>query len=160
VNAGVSIPEPWAERLKGITPAYSHGARDKAPDLGALELGETWKFEQPGPRWGSRKDIPSRPSFPKSFDPSWAGFGNYELGQKSGRPEKPPKTERQVPEQPERSEAEIAAEKADRVLKMGRDAERMGQRDAAKSFYRKVIKEYPDTEAAKRAAERLKELGG
>jgi hypothetical protein len=74
VDAGGSIPEPWAERLKGITPAYRHEARGKAPDLGALELGETWKFEQPGPRWGSWKDIPSRLAFPKSFDPSWAGF--------------------------------------------------------------------------------------
>ena len=77
VDAGGSIPEPWAERLKGITPAYRHEARGKAPDLGALELGETWKFEQPGPRWGSWKDIPSRPAFPKSFDPSWAGFRKY-----------------------------------------------------------------------------------
>ena len=75
VDAGsASYPDPWAERLKSITPAYDHGTRGKAPDLGALELGETWQFAQPGPRWGSRKDIPSRPAFPRSFDPSWAGF--------------------------------------------------------------------------------------
>jgi hypothetical protein len=75
VDAGGPIPEPWAKRLKEITPAFKHEVRGKAPDLGALELGETWQFEKPGPRWAlSWRDIPSRPPFPKDFDPLWAGF--------------------------------------------------------------------------------------
>jgi len=49
--------------------------------------------------------------------------------------------------------------KAARLLKMARDAGRMGQRAVAKVFYRKVIEQYPDTDAAKTAAERLKKLG-
>jgi len=38
---------------------------------------------------------------------------------------------------------------------MAQDAEKMGQRDAAKSFYEKVIKDYPDSVAAKRARKKL-----
>ena len=41
---------------------------------------------------------------------------------------------------------------------MARDAERMGQRSAAKSFYKKIVDEHPDTAAAGKAAERLKKF--
>ena len=38
---------------------------------------------------------------------------------------------------------------------MARDAERMGQRSVAKSFYKRIVDAYPGTPAAKEAAERL-----
>ncbi|MHC5055514.1 MAG: family 16 glycoside hydrolase [Planctomycetota bacterium] len=49
--------------------------------------------------------------------------------------------------------------KAARLLKMARDAGRMGQRAVEKVFCRRVIEQYPDTAAAKTAAERLRKLG-
>ena len=79
VDAGsATYPEPWGKRLAAITPAFKHETRGKAPDLGAIELGEDWKFERPGPRWAEAYDsIPSRPELPKGFHPSWAGFRKY-----------------------------------------------------------------------------------
>jgi hypothetical protein len=51
---------------------------------------------------------------------------------------------------------DASAAKAERLYKMARDAERMGQRGVAKSFYRRIVEAYPGTPAAKEAAERLK----
>ncbi|MHC4501802.1 MAG: tetratricopeptide repeat protein [Planctomycetota bacterium] len=41
---------------------------------------------------------------------------------------------------------------------MARQAEKMGQRSAARTFYSKVVKDYPGTSFAKRAKEKLKKL--
>ena len=38
---------------------------------------------------------------------------------------------------------------------MARQAEKMGQRDAARTFYKRVVEQYPDTSAARRAKARL-----
>jgi hypothetical protein len=51
-----------------------------------------------------------------------------------------------------------SAAKADRLLKTAQTAEEMGQRDAAKAFYNSLVAQYPNTPAAKKAAERLKGL--
>ncbi len=48
--------------------------------------------------------------------------------------------------------------KAERFFKMARQAEKMGQRGAAVSFYSRIVKDYPDTSAAKRAQEKLTAL--
>lgn len=48
--------------------------------------------------------------------------------------------------------------KAEKLLKTAQMAEEMGQREAAKSFYKTLVEQHPDTEAAKKAAERLKGL--
>lgn len=53
---------------------YHHKARGKAPDLGAIELGETWKFPRPGPRWAKGNEIPNRPKIPASLPPKWVGM--------------------------------------------------------------------------------------
>ena len=53
---------------------YHHKARGKAPDLGAIELGETWKFPRPGPRWAKGNEIPNRPKIPASLPPKWVGL--------------------------------------------------------------------------------------
>ncbi len=52
----------------------------------------------------------------------------------------------------------VTKSKADRLLETAQSAEKMGQKDAAKSIYEMVIKEHPDSEAAKKAAERLKQF--
>ncbi len=49
--------------------------------------------------------------------------------------------------------------KAARLLKMAGDAGRMGQRAVAKVFYKRIVEQYGHTEAAKKAAERLRKLG-
>jgi len=49
--------------------------------------------------------------------------------------------------------------KADKLYRTALNAERMGQRGGAETFYRKIVKEYPGTPAAAKAAERLKKIG-
>ena len=53
---------------------YHHKARGKAPDLGAIELGETWKFPRPGPRWAKGSEIANRPAIPASLPRKWVGL--------------------------------------------------------------------------------------
>jgi hypothetical protein len=53
---------------------YHHKAGGKAPDLGAIELGETWEFPRPGPRWVKSNEIPNRPRIPASLPPKWVGL--------------------------------------------------------------------------------------
>jgi len=51
-----------------------------------------------------------------------------------------------------------SAKEAAKLLKTAREAERMRQRPIARVFYKKVIKDYPDTPAAKEAKRRLERL--
>jgi hypothetical protein len=53
---------------------YHHEARGKAPDLGAIELDETWEFPRPGPRWATGDEIPNRPAIPPSLPRKWVGL--------------------------------------------------------------------------------------
>jgi hypothetical protein len=48
--------------------------------------------------------------------------------------------------------------RAERFFKMARQAEKMGQRGAAVTFYSRIVRDYPDTSAAKRAQDRLAAL--
>jgi len=48
-----------------------------------------------------------------------------------------------------------AERRAEQLFKMARQAEKVGQRSAARTFYSRIVKQYPGTSAAKRAAERL-----
>ena len=50
---------------------------------------------------------------------------------------------------------QVSSEKeAGRIFAMARQAERMGQRGVARRLYEQLIERYPDTEAAKAAAEK------
>jgi hypothetical protein len=53
---------------------YFHKSAGKAPDLGAIELGETWSFPRPGPRWAKGNEIPNRPAIPASLPRKWVGM--------------------------------------------------------------------------------------
>ena len=53
---------------------YFHKSAGKAPDLGAIELGETWNFPRPGPRWAKGNEIPNRPAIPASLPRKWVGL--------------------------------------------------------------------------------------
>jgi hypothetical protein len=53
---------------------YYHEARGKAPDLGAIELGDTWRFPRPGPRWAQGSEIANRPALPASLPLKWVGL--------------------------------------------------------------------------------------
>jgi len=48
-----------------------------------------------------------------------------------------------------------AERRAEQLFKMARQAEKVGQRSAARTFYSRIVKQYPGTSVAKRAAERL-----
>ena len=48
--------------------------------------------------------------------------------------------------------------KANKLFKIALDAENMGQRDAAKQFYKSLVSQYPKTQAARKATKRLKGL--
>jgi hypothetical protein len=48
------------------------------------------------------------------------------------------------------------AAQAERLYRTARDAERMGQRGLARTFYKRVVEQYPGTPAAEKAAARLK----
>jgi hypothetical protein len=63
-----------------------------------------------------------------------------------------------APKRPSRPAVDRSAVEADKLYRTARDAERMGQRGIAKTFYKKIVDKYPDTPAAKQAAERLKKL--
>ena len=52
---------------------YHHEARGKAPDLGAIELGDTWQFPRPGPRWAKGNEIANRPTIPAALPRKWVG---------------------------------------------------------------------------------------
>jgi hypothetical protein len=53
---------------------YDHKARGKAPDLGAIELGDAWEFPRPGPRWAKDGEIANRPAIPASLPLKWVGM--------------------------------------------------------------------------------------
>jgi hypothetical protein len=53
---------------------YFHKSAGKAPDLGAIELGEKWDFPRPGPRWAKDNEIPNRPAIPASLARKWVGL--------------------------------------------------------------------------------------
>jgi hypothetical protein len=70
---------------KGNDARYQHQSKGSAPDLGAIELGDTWKFPRPGPRWAIGELKPWRPPLPPSLDPNWVGLGEPERGTSGGR---------------------------------------------------------------------------
>lgn len=54
-----------------------HRVQGKAPDIGAIELGDEWLFPRPGPRWFDPETTePARPPFPAGFNMSLAGFAS------------------------------------------------------------------------------------
>jgi alpha-L-rhamnosidase len=57
---------------------------------------------------------------------------------------------------PPRPPFAAGAAKADKLYRTALGAERMGQRSTAKMFFEKIVKEYPGTPAATKAAKRLK----
>ncbi len=82
-----------------------------------------------------------------------AGLLDYAAAKKQkAKPKKKPVTSGK----PAAPSNNALAMKAERLYRTARDAERMGQRGLAMTFYKKIIKDYPDTPAAKKAAEKLK----
>jgi hypothetical protein len=67
-SAAVDAGAPGKDR------EYFHKSAGKAPDLGAIELGETWDFPRPGPRWATGKEIAGRPALPASMKAKWVGL--------------------------------------------------------------------------------------
>ncbi|MHC4201864.1 MAG: sialate O-acetylesterase [Planctomycetota bacterium] len=63
-----------------------------------------------------------------------------------------------APKRPSRPAFDASAAKAERIFEMARNAERMGQKSVARTFYKRVVDKYPGTPAAKKAAERLERL--
>ena len=78
------------------------------------------------------------------------------LNERSKKAKQEAKKKAAAPERPSRPAVDASAAKAERLFNMARSAERMGQRSVARTFYKKIVDQYPDTPAAKRAADRLK----
>ncbi|MHC4201533.1 MAG: sialate O-acetylesterase [Planctomycetota bacterium] len=72
------------------------------------------------------------------------------------RAEKKAKKKAAAPKLPSRPAVDRSAVEADKLYRTAREAERMGQRGLARTFYKRVVDKYPDTPAARKAAERLK----
>jgi hypothetical protein len=85
----------------------------------------------------------------KGWDEAYR-YGESLLEPKKAKPKKPTR-----PARPAAPAAGQAERKAERLFKMARQAERIGQRSAARTFYSRIVKEYPGTSAAKRAAAKL-----
>ena len=67
-SAAVDAGAPGKDR------EYFHKSAGKAPDLGAIELGDEWQFPRPGPRWATGKEISGRPALPASVKAKWVGL--------------------------------------------------------------------------------------
>jgi hypothetical protein len=78
----------------------------------------------------------------------------------NGTPKKAERDEKKTdaPKPVARPSVDPSIAKSKRLLNMARDAERMGQRGAAKTFYQRILVRYPNTPAAKKAKERLGKL--
>jgi predicted dehydrogenase len=84
----------------------------------------------------------------------WREF--YDYGESLISAAKPKPKAEAAPKRSTRPAVDQSAAKAERLYKMGRSAENMRQRSVAKSFYNRIMDQYPNTEAAKKAAARLK----
>ncbi|MHC4202246.1 MAG: sialate O-acetylesterase [Planctomycetota bacterium] len=62
----------------------------------------------------------------------------------------------EAPDAPKKPTGGASAARAEKLYRTARDAERAGQRGLAKTFYKRIVDKYPDTPAARKAAERLK----
>ena len=65
--------------------------------------------------------------------------------------------------QPRRSRSSAASKDAARaasLLRVGQNLEKNGGTAAALTYYRRIVKDYPETPAAKTAGERIKVIGG
>jgi TolA-binding protein len=62
----------------------------------------------------------------------------------------------EAPGAPEKPTGGASAARAEKLYRAARDAERAGQRGLARTFYKRIVDKYPDTPAARKAAERLK----
>lgn len=70
----------------------------------------------------------------------------------------PAKTEETVKEKAEAPKVADASAKSSSLLKLGQNLEKSGKASSALGYYRQVVKTYPDTPAAKTAAERIKAI--
>ena len=74
----------------------------------------------------------------------------------------PPRASRPKPKPrraPPPSTVDVKEKKASGLYNAGRQAERFGQRPVAVQMYKRVVEEYPGTDAARKAAARLKAMG-
>ncbi len=87
-------------------------------------------------------------------------FSSWERWPQPGRPrkKKPAEAKEKKADAPPRPTVSPEERKAESLFRTGRQAERIRQRDAAVVLYEKILKDYPDTEAAGRARERLDSL--
>ncbi len=71
---------------------------------------------------------------------------------------KEPEKEAAAPKSPSQPAFDASTAEAEKLYRTARSAERMGQRNVAKAFYKRIVDDFPDTPAAAKAAERLKKF--
>jgi hypothetical protein len=145
----------WIEACKGGKPAGANfdyaGALTEMVLLGnlAVRTGKTIEWDSKNMRV---TNVPEANKY-VSREPrkEWREFYEDE------RPK--PKKETPKPKRPAFDETKKREADANRLFNTGRQAERFGQRSAARGMYKKIIADYADTEAAAKAKARLKVIG-
>ena len=74
--------------------------------------------------------------------------------------ESPRKTDSEQPSEKQKTEGSANANKAASIFSQGQSLEKAGKKQAAVIYYKRILKEYPDTPSAKTAKDRIKALGG
>jgi len=86
--------------------------------------------------------------------------GNAEASADSSASEKKPKAKPAAKKDAARAGASKQATRAATLLRLGQSLEKSGKTTAALSYFRQIVKDFPDTPAAKTAGQRIKALGG
>jgi len=151
----------WFRACKGGPPAGSNfsysGPMTEMVLMGNFAVRSGKKIEWDGPNMRCTNEPEANKYARRTPRKGWEEpylFGETLLQPKKAKPKKPARATR--PAAPAAGEGE---RKAERLLKMAKQAEKMGQRSAARSFYKRVVADYPDTSAAKRAKARLDSIG-
>jgi hypothetical protein len=151
----------WFEACKGGRPAGSNfdfsGPLTEMVLMGNFAVRSGKKIEWDGPNMRCT-NVPeanryARRTPRKGWEEPYL-YAETLLKPKAAKPKK-----RARPARPAASGNSEAERKAERLFKMARQAEKMSQRSAARTFYKRIVSEYPGTAAARRAEEKLKKLG-
>jgi len=152
------IYREWIAACKGGEPAGANfdfaGPLSEMVLMGNFAVRSGKRIEWDGPNMRAT-NVPEANRYGRR-EPRKGWEEPYLYGEKLLQPKKagPGKAER--PAKPAIPKAGQAEQKAERLFKMARQAEKMGQRSAARTFYTRIVNEYPGTSAARRAEERLK----
>jgi hypothetical protein len=149
-NSGPYLHDGRARDLHDVVKAHKGQARESAARFFSLSQPRRSEVER------FLKSLAAPPA-----DSVETTGGSATRGSLGGRPANPAPAPRHTPSN--RAEAASRAEQDRRAaprLKIAHTLEQMGKPEGALDFYRQILRDEPDSEAARSAAERIKALGG